>query len=127
MFFVGLLSWWYGEGWRSRLRIMSNRLAATTDYFSISLLLSTLFAPFRQISAGSVGGSISNQARALVDKTISRLIGAIVRISMVIIGLLVIMFQIIINVFLLVLWPLIPALPVIGLIITIIGWVPLWQ
>jgi len=125
MFFVGLLSWWYGEGWRGRLHIMANRLAATTDYFSISLLLSTLFAPFRQISAGSVGGSISNQARALVDKTISRLIGAIVRISMVIIGLLVIVFQIIINVLLF--WPLIPILPVLGLIMTIIGWVPLWR
>lgn len=127
MFFVGIFSWWYGKGWRERVTDMNRRLAATTDYFSITLLLETLFAPFRQISAGAVSGSVGDQARAVLDKTISRLIGALLRTVMVIAGLIVILFQIIINGIVLIIWPVVPILPVIGLFLTVIGWVPSWR
>jgi hypothetical protein len=127
MFFVGMLSWWYGNGWRARVGVMSRQLGATSDYFSITLLLRTLFSPFRQISAGSVSGSIGDQARAFLDKTISRLIGAILRISMVIMGVIVIILQIVLNILMIIIWPVIPALPIIGLIFTVVGWVPSWQ
>ena len=53
MFIVGLLGWWYGAGWRERARMIIERLAKAYDFFSLDLLIKTLFAPFRQISAGS--------------------------------------------------------------------------
>ena len=64
---TSLLTWWYTDGWRARAGIVSHRLDATIDYFSFDLLLKTLFAPFRQISAGNVDGPLEVKLRALVD------------------------------------------------------------
>lgn len=126
MFLVGILSWWYGHGYKSRVSLMFERLASTSDFFSIGLLFTTLFAPFRQISAGSVGGSMAIQMRALGDQLISRFIGAIVRFFLMIVGIIVLAIQAMWSLVVLVLWALIPLLPVAGLIIAVIGWVPSW-
>lgn len=126
MFLVGILSWWYGDGWLSRIKIMKERLASSSDYFSVGLLAMTIFAPFRQISAGTVGGSLSTKWHAFIDRTISRLVGAVVRIGMIIMGLFVMLFQIIFGIIYIVVWPIIPFCIVIGLILMVIGWVPQW-
>lgn len=127
MFLVGILTWWYGGGWRKRARIIGARISHTSDYFSIGLLLATLFSPFRQISAGSTNGPIVAQLRGLIDKLISRIIGAIVRTFMIVFGVLTICLQAIFGVVELVFWAIIPAFPVVGLIMVVIGWVPLWR
>jgi hypothetical protein len=126
MFLVGIMSWWYGDGWRGRAKIIAGRISRMNDYFSVGLLLSTLFSPFRQISAGSIDGPIGAQLRALGDKLISRMIGAIIRSFMIIFGLVVIVLQSIIGVIVLIFWLVIPLFPVIGLLIMVIGWVPIW-
>lgn len=126
MFLVGIISWWYGDGWKQRSHLVADRISRTNDYFSIGLLLSTLFAPFRQISAGSVDGSLAVLLRALVDKLISRVIGAIVRTFMVIFGLVVMILQIIFGGIVLVVWTFVPLFPIIGLLMMVIGWVPTW-
>jgi len=127
MFLVGILTWWYGDGWRERAILIRNRIASTNDYFSVGLLVSTLFAPFRQISAGSVDGPTAVQIRAFFDTLISRMIGAIVRSFMVIFGLVVILIQAIFGIIVMACWVIIPLLPVIGLLMMVVGWVPSWQ
>jgi hypothetical protein len=127
MFFVGILSWWYGSGWRDRFKMMMDRIERTSDYFSIVLLLETLFAPFRQISAGGTGGSLADQARSFLDKTISRCIGALLRIVMIIVGVIIIIFQCIFGLLFIIFWPLVPLLPIAGVILAVIGWIPLWR
>lgn len=127
MFLVGILTWWYGDGWRERAGMIGVRIARANDYFSVGTLLATLFSPFRQISAGSVGGSIATQFRGLIDKLISRIIGAIIRTFMIIFGLLVILLQAIFGAIVLVFWLFVPLFPVIGLVMAVIGWVPLWR
>ncbi|CAN5367763.1 hypothetical protein BH10PAT4_BH10PAT4_3210 [soil metagenome] len=127
MFLVGILSWWYGDGWRKRAGIIGRRIARTNDYFSVGLLLTTLFAPFRQISAGSVDGSMSVQLRAFFDKLISRIIGAIVRTFMILFGLVLMVLQIILGAVVLSIWVFVPIFPVFGLLLFVIGWVPLWH
>lgn len=127
MFLAGILSWWYTKGWRQRVALMNGRLARTSDFFSVGLLASTLFSPFRQISAGRVSGPVGVQLRALVDQLISRLIGSFVRGFMIIVGLLSLAFQAIIGGLLLIFWALVPTLPVIGLLLLVIGWVPTWR
>jgi len=127
MFLVGILSWWYGDGWRQRFALIKARLGRTGDYFSIELLLSTLFSPFRQISTGSVSGPLAVQMRAVFDRLLSRLIGALVRTAVLIVGVFVIGAQIVTGVIILALWALIPLFPVISLIASVIGWVPAWR
>ena len=127
MFLVGIISWWYGTGWKGQLRRIRDRLAATAGYFSIGQLLSTLFSPFRQISAGSVDGSISNQMRAFFDKTLSRVIGAIVRIFTIFAGILSLVVQFIFELIISIIWLTLPVFPIAGLILFVIGWAPKWM
>ena len=122
MLLVSLFQWWYGDGWRQRARIIRAHLADTIDYFSIELLIKTLFMPFRQISAETVEGSMDAKMRAWGDRMISRIIGAIVRIVIMVVGTVLIGLQGILGIIILVAWGLAPAFPAIGLVLAIIGW-----
>ena len=123
---MGIISWWYGRGLQGQISRIRDRLTATAGYFSIGQLLSTLFAPFRQISAGSVSGPVGAQLRAFFDKTISRLIGAIVRSFTILAGLIVMAVQVLVEAIVLVIWVVLPLFPIAGLILFVIGWVPRW-
>jgi hypothetical protein len=94
------------------------------DYFSIDLLIRTFFSPFRQISAGKVDGPLGVQMRALLDRIISRIIGAMVRFTMIIVGSLAIGFHALVGSFLVLFWALIPLLPLVGLVFFVTGWIP---
>src|SRR5207248_825056 len=111
-----LLRWWYTAGWRGRAQRVAMKLDGTIDYFSMDLLLKTLFSPFRQISAGRVDGSLEVKFRALIDKLFSRIIGAVVRLMLIVVGAMTIVLQTVIGLLLLILWGLLPLLPLVGLI-----------
>ena len=124
MFLVGIVSWWYKGGLLDRIRIVNNRLKYLIDFFSLGLLVSTLFSPFRQISAEVTGNSLNDKLRAFFDKMLSRTIGAIVRTFMIVLGLTTMLIQIVFGGIMLVVWLIIPLIPVAGLIMAVIGWVP---
>jgi hypothetical protein len=124
MFILGILSWWYGAGWRQRVHILREKLAGIMDFFSIDLLIRTLFAPFRQISAGKVEGGLEVKMRAFFDRLISRLIGGFVRFFMVIFGLLSIIVYAVLGGISLVIWAFIPLFPVIGIVLYVTSWMP---
>lgn len=123
---VGAIIWWYSNGWIQAARRLAMRLDGLRDYFSIGLLLTTLFAPFRQISAGGVSGGLDAQFRAFIDKTISRLIGAFIRLIVLIIGIISIVVGALLGLFALILWAFVPFLPIVGLVLMLTGWVP-WK
>ena len=128
MFLVGLISWWYGRGWIEQWGRILQRFKATLDFFSVGQLMSTLFAPFRQISASSGSdGSFGAAMRAFFDKLISRIIGAIVRIGTIFIGLIAILFQALYVTVMMIIWWFLPLFPIVGLILFVIGWVPSWR
>ncbi|MEO5948980.1 MAG: hypothetical protein ABIP74_01125 [Candidatus Saccharimonas sp.] len=124
MFIVGMFSWWYGAGWKHCVTHVRERIASLYDYFSLGLLLRTLFSPFRQISAGKVRGSISDQARAWFDRLISRCVGACVRSVVLLVGLITLAIRVLVGVLQIILWPLIPTIPVIAIVLAMMGWVP---
>lgn len=119
-----MVIWWYTDGWHQCLVRVRERIAATLDYFSIDLLLGTLFAPFRQISAGQVRGSLDMQVRAFFDRLISRFVGMMVRLITIVVGSIVIAFNMLAGGVLLLLWALVPLLPFIGLGLFLLGWMP---
>ena len=126
MFPLSLLSWWYTTGWSDQVKLISNRFARVSDFFSIGLLLKSLFDPFRQTFADGGGPSFDAKIRAWADKTISRGIGAMVRSAIIIVGVLALVGEGLVALIRLIAWPLLPILPVIGLILMSSGWVP-WQ
>lgn len=124
MFIVGLFSWWYGVGWRQRVVFLREQLAAMSDYFSIDLLLRTLFNPFRQISAGGVRGPLGVQMRAFFDQVISRFIGAMIRGAVIVVGAIGLVLYAVIGAIFVVLWAFVPLLPLVGFVLWLIGWMP---
>ncbi len=124
MAIVGILVWWYTDGWRQAVRDVQTRLVGLFDYFSIDILLKTLFSPFRQISAGSVDGPLPVKLRAFGDRLVSRLVGSVVRLIVMLIGLVTIVGALIGGLLYIVLWALLPLAPIVGLILSLIGWVP---
>ena len=124
MFIIGMLSWWYGAGWRQRVVILRERLAKTVDYFSIDLLAKTLFAPFRQISAGRVNGPLGVKMQAFFDRLISRMIGMMIRSTMIVMGVGTIIIHSVLGLITVIMWAFIPLLPLIGVLIMLSGWVP---
>ena len=126
MFIVGMLSWWYGAGWRQRVHVAQGQIEGVYDYFSIDLLLRTLFSPFRQISAGSVRGPIGVQLRAWFDQLISRTIGFIVRSLMIIVGSMTLFLTSVVQGLMIVAWAFVPVAPIVGIVLGLVGWMP-WQ
>lgn len=122
MLFVSLLRWWYLDGWRRRARIVATQIDGVIDYFSIDLLIKTLFSPFRQISAGKVDGPLGVQLRAFADRLISRVIGAMIRTVLLLLGLLAITAQVLFGGAILLIWAFVPLLPFAGVVLTLIGW-----
>jgi hypothetical protein len=124
MFIVGILGWWYGAGWKLRAKMLKSRLTGLIDYFSIDLLIKTLFSPFRQISAETVNGSINVQLRAFFDKLFSRVIGAIIRIGLILVGTAAIVVYVLLGILGLIIWALVPLIPLAGVGLSLLGWLP---
>lgn len=120
----GIVTWWYGEGLRQCARRVNDRLEAYLDYFSLDFLLKTLFSPFRQISAGSVNGSLETQMRAFMDRLISRGIGAVVRLLTICVGSIFIAGNLVYGLIVIVFWVVLPVLPIVGLSLSLMGWLP---
>jgi hypothetical protein len=121
MLFTAFLWWWFGHGWQQQLSLGLQTMARVADFFSVAQLLRTLFSPFRQISAGSNNGSLGAMFQALVDNTVSRFIGAGVRTVMIFLGILSLMFVLLLVGLRLVLWPLLPLLPVVFIGLAVLG------
>jgi hypothetical protein len=116
MVIISLFSWWYTTGWMALVQKGSKRVESVLKFFSVPLLVTSLFAPFRQISAGRVNGPLSVQLQAWGDRLFSRFIGAFIRTFLIIIGLLIVSLMSAVVLITVVLWPLLPAAPVIGLL-----------
>ena len=124
MVFVGILIWWYTDGYRQALRRIQARLVGLFDYFSVDILIKTLFSPFRQISAGRVDGPLPVQLRAFGDRLLSRVIGAVVRLIVMCIGIVTILLATVLSVGYIIFWAMAPLIPIIALSLTLLGWIP---
>lgn len=117
MFIVGMLSWWYTAGWKKIYNILVEKLVVSEDFFSMDILLSNLFAPFKQISAtGYIGGTMQDKMRDWFDKQFSRVFGAVIRLLLIIVGSGWLLVQAIVDIVILLIWPLLPVLPIVGFI-----------
>lgn len=116
MVIIDLFSWWYGTGWITLAQGVGHRLSAVLRFFSVPMLLGSLFSPFRQISAANTGGPLGVQLRAWGDRTFSRFMGMIVRLLVILVGVAALAVTAVFGLVIIILWPLVPVLPVIGLL-----------
>lgn len=97
---------------------VSGRVKGTLEFFSVGQLAGSLFAPFRQISAGQVSGTAGDQLRAFGDRLFSRFFGAFIRLMLIVVGLVSAGLLGLIGLVLIAAWPLLPVLPFIGIFLT---------
>jgi hypothetical protein len=119
---IALFSWWYTTAWRGIAHSTDRRFHGALNFFSVGLLLRTLFDPYRQIAAVRGKGSLDAQLRAWADRSFSRMVGAVLRSIFIFTGLLAASCIVIIGFFQMLLWPLVPALPLIALTGMVLGW-----
>lgn len=126
MLFTSFISWWYGAGWKLQALKVERGIEKLIDQFSIPGLLATLFAPFRQISAGAARANAPLDAKfhLWLDRTFSRFMGAFIRLCTIFAGVVALFFAAIVGFLRVVGWPLLPLLPIIGLLLSVTGWVP---
>ncbi len=106
MLALAFFQWWYGLGWLRLVRGVGQAIRRVDRAFSVPILLRTLFAPWRRII--SRGDNLIESLKAVVDNTVSRLVGSLVR-SIVIVAAVILMVGITVGgVLMIVLWPLLP-------------------
>lgn len=117
MFWVDLLGWWYGDGFKDLGAKFKALFETTSDFFSIGLLGKSLFQPFRQTL------TVSNYKRTLGEKVadalVSRTIGFLVRGCLILAGSLLLAVEIVAMGITYILWPIIPLTPVLLVFLTV--------
>lgn len=104
-------------------RRVEQRISNVLNFFSVGLLLRTLFDPFRQIAAGQdYGPSLDAHMKAWADRTFSRAVGFVMRSIFIVLGITATVFTMLIGIVELLLWPCIPILPLLGVIGFVMGW-----
>lgn len=107
MLFLSFVQWWYGPGWLDNINQTRERLSRFAKNFSVGILLRTLFAPWKQIDAGtSAPGQTAMQK--FLDRLISRLVGFVVRCLTLLVAFIGLVLVLIFQIALIVLWPLFP-------------------
>lgn len=114
MIVLAFIQWWYGAGWAEQGHAMVRRIESIADNFSLGILFKTWFAPWKQIvSYKDRNMSLDNRFRAGVDNLVSRVVGFMVRSVVMLTALLCMSGLTVIAAVLLIVWPVIPLVPVI--------------
>lgn len=120
MLAVAFLQWWYGRGWLGAARRVQQQLGRTAQGFSLTLLLRTLFAPWKKtINIAGPNTPLQVRMQWLVGNLVARFIGLAIRSITLFVAVLLLSVIAALGLGLLLLWPVLPAAWLISLIIGI--------
>lgn len=107
MLILDYLRWWYGRGWLGLASRVETRVAGTSEAFSVRILVSTLFSPWRRtIELGD--RTIMERTRAAVGNLVSRGVGFTVRLSALVTALILMTIESALGLAIFLIWPFIP-------------------
>ncbi len=108
--FVSYFAWHYTRGIADLFRVMGNFLWFLYHLFSIPVLAKTLFSPWRREGEAYKGGfHVEAFFETFVVNTIMRVVGFLVRGSVIIFGLGVLIIALVIAIAVLISWIVLPA------------------
>ena len=103
------LLWHFYEMPKFLLSVWRNYLLFGLNYFSIPLLVKTLFSPWRRYNwIYPKGFDVKEFFNTLISNTFSRILGAICRIVLIVVGAIAQFFIFVIGIAVIILWFLIP-------------------
>jgi hypothetical protein len=112
--------WWYGAGWKLVQKSVQVRMQRTLDSFSVPTLAKTLFAPWKRVMTAP-GAGIEAYFRAMVDNAVSRMVGFTIRLIVLLTAGVCFVGIGVAGVLQIILWPLVPVLVVICLVLGAVG------
>ena len=113
MFLISFFTWWYGAGWMRLPREIRQRIRYITQFFSLTIILKTLFAPWKRDIAYATSPALEDRFNALIGNLVSRFIGFLIRIFFMIGGVCAIVCTAVGGTVLFVIWPILPVLPIV--------------
>jgi hypothetical protein len=120
MLALEFFGWWYGAGWRLLARNMQKRMRGLARMFSVSILVRTIFAPWKRIITYP-GKGLDAQMHAMADNMVSRLVGFTIRVFVLIAAGITLLLGGILSMVELVAWPLLPIAAIVLLVKGIMG------
>lgn len=122
MVIILALRWWYSAGWLwAWQRSVKERVRWCIEAFSMPALVRTWFSPFKQTYSKAREGSIDLKVQAAVDNLVSRIIGTLARTVILIAGLVCMISSVVSGILIVLIWPFIPMMPFIGVILMVLG------
>lgn len=115
-----MLRWWYISGWLQAIRRITEQAARVERVFSFSILLKTLFSPWRRIITPP-GRSLDAKVHAALDNLVSRCIGFVIRSTVVFVAATVILGTLIFGIVMAFIWPLIPIAVIVFMVKGVTG------
>lgn len=111
MLATSFFSWWYGDGWKTVISGFGRRSQWVAASFSTRQLSKTLFAPWRRIIT-EPANNFDAKWHAALDNVFSRLVGFVVRITVLGAAGVTLVVVLLLTAVELVVWPLLPlAIP----------------
>jgi hypothetical protein len=102
-----MLRWWYVTGWVQALQRIGAWASGVEHVFSLSLLVRTLFQPWRRIVTVA-GRGLDAKMHAALDNLVSRCIGFFIRIFVILAAGISMLIAFVAALAMAVIWPLLP-------------------
>jgi hypothetical protein len=110
-----MLRWWYGSGWMGALKRIGTWTRGVEHAFSVSVLLQTLFAPWRRIISAA-GRGLDAKMRAGLDNLVSRAVGFVIRSFVLLAATVSMLVTFLAGLVMALVWPLLPLLVIFFLV-----------
>ena len=110
--FVDYLLWHYGVAFRNMMLVWGNLFWFVLHFFSIPTLLRTLFSPWKRITEKYQKKGLEDFASAVLVNIMTRIVGAIIRIIVIVFGLAVLLLLFGVMLLFLIVWILAPLVTV---------------
>ena len=111
------LVWQFYEMPKFLFQVWSNYFIFATNYFSLALLLRTFFSPWKRYKwRYPKGFDVVEFFNTLISNTISRILGAFMRIILIVLGICLQVFVAIAGLVIFIVWLLIPFVVLAGII-----------
>ena len=113
--FIVWLGWHFIEMPRFLLGVWKNYILFASNYFSLPILLKSLFAPWRRYRWNYPRGlAIGEFFSTLISNTFSRFLGALMRIVLIVVGIIFQIFVILAGLIIILAWVLVSFIIIAG-------------
>lgn len=107
---VDFFLWYYSRAFYEIISVWMNLMWFITHFFSMPLLLKTLFAPWKRMTDSNRHTGLEDLLATIVMNIMTRVFGAIIRICIITVGLLILLFGIVALCLIVLSWVILPLL-----------------